>query len=113
MACRHFRMARDSVQKLPLRRSLEEVTRKKAKNGEGEGSDEQDFVWRTSRSGDGREVGGRIESEDREVAGGMDHTRGERRAKGGKGSARMAEDETQPGDEQRVVDFRTRGWEGH
>ena len=24
----------------------------------------------------------------------------------------MAEDETQPGDEQCLVDFRTRGWEG-
>jgi hypothetical protein len=42
----------------------------------------------------------------------MDCAGDERRAQGGKGSARMAEDETQPGDEQRVVDFRTRGWEG-
>jgi hypothetical protein len=53
MACRHFRMARDQLQKLSWQRSLQEAVRKEAENGEGQVSHEQDFVGRTSRSGHG------------------------------------------------------------
>jgi|HubBroStandDraft_1064217.scaffolds.fasta_scaffold26196_3 hypothetical protein len=40
----HFTIAIDQGQKLSLRRSFDELIRKAAKNGQGEGGHEQDFV---------------------------------------------------------------------